>query len=160
MRRFALRWPLLVAFVLATSTLLPGQSRNFDERLIILSSSDAPGSITPQRLASCLQQLVHEWSLDERALPQIMLVHASKKVALKVRVTDAIAIRKNGVHGNATEYFEIWVVGEPQLRAIVIALENVLEAHYQLHFTDAQRNTVIARVVRMQDATIDIAEGK
>jgi hypothetical protein len=89
-----------------------------------------------------------------------MLIHASKQAATKVQVKEEIAVRKNGVRGQPTEYFEIWIVGEPKLRSIVIALQHVLESHYALHVTGKQRKAVIDRVIRMQDATLDVAEGK
>lgn len=151
---------LLLALLLSPSILLGGRSRHVEEHLIILNSSDATGSIAPQRVSSCLQQLVQEWKLDEQTLPRIMLIHASKQAATKVQVKEEIAVRKNGVRGEPTEYFEIWIVGEPKLRSIVIALQNVLESHYALHVTSEQRKAVIDRVIRLQDATIDVAEGK
>ncbi len=151
---------LVIALFLCSPGLLLGQGTSVEEQLILLTSSDAPGTITTKRLTACLQQLVHEWKLDRKNLPKLMFIHTSQKMATKVQINERIAVRKNGVPGRATEYFEVWIVGEPQLRGIVVALENVLESHYQMHISNEQRNTVMARVVRLQDATIDVQEGQ
>jgi hypothetical protein len=115
---------LFIALFLSSSPLLLAQSKFVEDRLILLSSSDAPGTIPKQRIASCLEQLVHEWKLEEHNLPQIVFIHASGENAANVQIKEKVAVRKNGLHGQPTEYFEIWIVGEPQLPTIVVALEN------------------------------------
>ncbi len=151
---------LVFAILLVTPSFSFGQNGSLDGRVVLLTSSDAPGALTKQRVIACLKQLAHEWKIEERSLPKVVVVHVSNQTAAAMSINDKIAVRKNRVLGGETDYFEVWIAGAPDLRATVRAFENVLESHLQLQVTDEQRNTVMARIVRIQDATIGVQEGK
>ncbi len=151
---------LFLAFFFCAASLLFGQSRTVNDRLIILNSSEAPGTLTKRAVASCLAQLAHEWKVQDFDLPKIVVLHVSQNTAAKVRITEKVAVRKDSVVGRATDYYEMWIVGEPDVRAIVVALENILESQFQMNVADEQRNKVITRVIRMEDATVDVQQMK
>ena len=151
---------LFFAILLSFSHSLFGQGGPIDKQLVVLSSSDAPGVLTQRSVAVCLKQLAQEWKADERSLPKIVIIHVSKQAAQLVSINDKIAVRKNSKVGGETEYFELWIAGEPEIRAIVLALENVLESHFQMQVTDDQRKAVMARVVLVQDSTMEVQQGK
>jgi len=77
-----------------------------------------------------------------------------------VSITNKIAVRQNRAVGQETDYFEVWIVGDPDMRATVVALENVLEAHFRLEGSDEERNTMMSRVFRTQDAILEVQQGK
>jgi hypothetical protein len=145
--------------ILANCVALFGQTRAIETHLAVLSSPDVP-SATKQRLTACLQQLLREWKLKEANLPNIVVFQVSKKTAVTAAVEKKVAVRKNSVPGEATGYFELWLVGEPNAGAYVVAFENVLETHFELKPADKERDAVIARVIRRQTATVDVDEGK
>ena len=151
---------ILVAFIFLPASFLVAQGRALDEKVILLTSSDAPASLSKHQVISCFAQLAREWQVQERNLPKVVVFQVSKRAAETVHINDKLAVRKNSRVGEEPEYFELWLVGTPDARPLVVALENVLESHFQLQITDQQRNTVMARVIRVQSATVNVAEGK
>ena len=129
------------------------------EHVTVLSSPDAPGSISKKRVASCLRELLRQWDLRENNLPDMVIYHVSKKAAATAHVTGDVSARKNSATSDVGGYFEIWLVGEPKPDKYILALENVLERHFGLQITDQKRKEVMARVFRMQDAIVEV-QGK
>ena len=149
-----------IIFALLASALALSQTKAIDEHITVLSSADIPHALLKQRIGSCLVELLHQWKLSDKKLPHIVVFHASKKAAVAAYVTENVSVRKNRVVGGNTDYFEIWIVGEPSVRNTIVALENILEIHYELTVKDEDRKTVMARVLRIEDATVGVEEGK
>jgi len=145
-----------IALLLLVSTLAMGQS---ERKVSLVASPDAPGSLSVHRLERCLEQLAHEWKLPEKDLPNVVVFHVSKKVADSAFVVDDVAVRRNHSGNTGGEYYELWLVGQPD-RKYVLGLQNVIEYHFGLKPTDDERATVVARVARIEDATVNVAEGK
>ena len=126
----------------------------------MLSSPDIPHSLLKQRIGSCIDELLHQWKLSDNKLPNIVVFHASKKAAAAAYVTENVSVRKNRVVGGNTDYFEVSIVGEPNVRNTIVALENILETHFDLQASDEQRKLIMARVIRVEDATVGVNEGQ
>ncbi len=154
------KWSSLLFLFLLFSSHLAAAGGSINEHITVLSSSDAPGTITKTRVASCLRELMRQWDLRENDVPDLVVYHVSKKAAAAAHVKGEVAARKNSSKWGQSEYFfEIWVVGEPKLDKYIIALENVLENHFGFQVTEQKRKEVIARVFRMQDAIVEV-QGK
>jgi hypothetical protein len=153
-------WTLVFGLLLGMGDHGFAQSKSIDSHLAVLSSPDAPGTLAKERIGTCLQQLLRQWKLSDKALPNIVVYHVSETAASAAYVNEQVAVRKNRATSPGESYFEIWLVGEPNIRAYVLALENVLESHFALTISDDERNAVMARVTRMQDATVSAVEGK
>ncbi len=152
-----MKWILgsIVVFLLAT-TLAVAQS---EQKVSLVASRDAPGSLSVHRLERCLEHLAREWKVPVKELPHVVVFHVSRKVADSAFVLDDVAVRRNRSGNSGEEYYELWLVGQPD-RKYVLALQNVIEYHFGLKPTDDERATVVARVARIEDATVNVAEGK
>jgi hypothetical protein len=149
-----------IIFVLVICPLALPQSRSIADRITVFSSQDVPRAVSKQRVISCLQQLAHEWQLGEKDLPNIVVFNASIKDAATAYVFKRVSVRQNGFDEAESQYFEVWLVGEPNISATVLALENVLETHLALKVTGSDRDLVMARVIRMEMGTVRVEEGK
>jgi len=152
--------PILAAFMLAAN--LAGQhvSSAPSDHLVLLSSPDALGSVSLERLNSCLLELAEQWKLDPHSLPRITGMHASKKAARVAAVNSSLAIRRNSSSDTGDIYYELWLVDAPKLDDYLVGLENILEQHYNLQPTDEKRKEVLQRAARVENATVSIYEGK
>jgi hypothetical protein len=153
-------WIIVVGLLLSSTVLVRAQTSQTNDRLTILSSPAAPGRVSKDQIATCLQQLVREWKLTDDVLPHVVVYHVSNRAASAAYVAENIAVRRNSGSTKSDTYFEVWLVGEPNIRGYVLALQNVLETHFDLKVSDHDRAVVMARVTRMQDATVDVMEGK
>jgi hypothetical protein len=98
--------------------------------------------------------------LEKSRLPKILVFQVSDEGARAANVTEKVVVRRNFSAQDATGYFELWIKGEPNLRAVIVGLETILEDHFQLVVGSEERKTVMNRVLLFQDATINVQEGK
>jgi hypothetical protein len=145
-----------IALLFFLVTLCAGQS---GRKVVVVASPDAPGVITGDKLTECFLRLAREWKIPQKDLPNIVVFHVSKKAAETAFVDRDTAIRRNTAGSDGSEYFEVWLVGKPELK-YVLALQNVLEYQFGLRPTEKQRNEVVDWVGRIEDATISVQEGK
>jgi hypothetical protein len=97
--------------------------------------------------------LVRELGLEGKDLPRIMVVHVSKNAG-KAAGVPANRVRRNSAGDLSDVYYEFWIVGPSNAAAYAISLETVLESEFELKLTAAERDQVLARVVRALDATV------
>lgn len=148
-------FPLLLVFVWLLSA-VGLASGSISEHVSVLSSSDAPGTISKARVTSCLRELLRQWNLRESNLPDVMIYHVSKKAAAMAHVKGDVSARNNRLPSHTDAYFEIWVVGEPRPDKYIVALQNILEAHFGINPSEEKRNQILLRVFRMQDAIVEV----
>jgi hypothetical protein len=138
----------------------PALSAEQKSEVVVLSSSDAPGRLSADKLKECLHQLAREWKQPEHHLPFVIVFHVSKRVAHAASVKDGLTVRFNRARNNEDSYYEVWLVGEPKVAWYVLGFAELLEDHFQLKLTDEQRRDAVVRVARIQDATISAFEGQ
>ncbi len=149
---------LSVAFLFALLA-IPGTAQPDKGELTIVASPDVPVVLSQERLSHCLKMLVRETKVQANKLPHIVVFQVSKKAARGAYITEDIAVRRNQAGRVSEHYYEVWLVGEPKLN-YVVALENVLEDHFGLTFTEKERGEILTRIARAEDATVSVAEGK
>lgn len=148
----------VIALLLASSVISTlGQSDK--PELTIVTSPDASAALSIKRLKSCLNRLAHESNLELRDLPHIVVFQVSKIAARGAYITKDVVVRRNTSGTKEEGYYEVWLVGDPKLNYI-LAFENVLEDHFQLKLTDDKRAEVMKRVTMIEDATVEVAQGK
>lgn len=152
----------IVLFLLFLTSLAVGQSQSpySGGHLTLLHSSDSHHPLTEKQLKDCRDQLVKAWKLDKSDLPNIVVFQVSKDSAGAALVTEKVTVRQNYSRKDNKGYFELWINGEPNLRAVIVGLQTILERHFSLQVRDAQRTTVMNRVLLLEDATIDVSQGK
>jgi len=152
----------LGALVLFVAGLVAAENKPNGEQpgLTLLSSADAHGELSLDRLRSCLHQLSHEWKQDEKALPKVVVFHVSKQAAQTAMVNKKVEVRRNRSAAQSDVFYEVWLVDAPTIADIVLAIDNVVEDYFQLKPTEDQRNEVMARAARLQNATLSVNEGK
>lgn len=129
--------------------------------VVVLSSADAPGSVSVDRLNNCLRLLAHDWKQNEKKLPAVLVIHVSKKAARAVMLEEQkVVVRHNRATDQSDLYYEVWLVDTPSIDNYILALENVIEDYFQLTPTNEERTEVMKRVARVQSATISAYEGK
>ena len=150
----------LVAGIFTLLAMAGVSSAQSGAHISLLSSADAEGHLSLERLNSCYLQLAREWAVNSKALPNVVVMHVSKKAARGAMVDKKIDVRHNHGMTAGDGYYELWLVESPKLPDIVVALDNVIEAHFHLTPTEEQRKEVLARALRVQNATISVHEGK
>lgn len=155
-KRPNMKWILLtLVLVISAAALCTAQSYS---RLSVVSSPDVPETLSADRLSRCLLQLATEWRLPPEQLPNILVFHVSHSTSKTAFVMQDFMVRKNSGE-NPEEYYEVWIVGSPGLK-YVFALQFVLEDHFRFQPNEAEREGVLARVRRMERATISVQEGR
>lgn len=139
---------------------VPSQPAQKGPDIVMVSSADAAGSVSMDRVNSCLHQLVREWKQDEKELPNIVVFHVSRKAGRAAGVLDRFAVRLNRSPEHGDLYYEVWFVDEPSVNEYVVAIENVIESHFHLSPTETQRQQAMKRTAMVQSATISAYEGK
>ena len=119
--------------------------------LYFVESPDARG-LEKQKIASCENLLVREMNLGGRELPRVLVLHVSESIgkALKVRTS----IRRNLSKDHGDLYYEFWIVGQAKPFDYAVSLQTLLQEHFQVQMTDAERKEVLTRVVRILNATV------
>ncbi len=92
-------------------------------------------------------------------LPSIVVMVVSKKVGKAAFVNEGFAVRHKHMPSSNDSYYEIWLV-DATVENYLLALEAVIENHFQLKLTDEKRQEILTRVARVHSATIDASEGK
>jgi len=157
-RRLAVKWiPAVLALILVilftpSTSLAANGPEAGSPSLIFLESVDARGALQQERIGTRLAQLVREMQLAGREMPNILVFHVSEKAgrAAGIRRSDIgnTSVRINSNHTSSVVYYEVWLVGDGSPAEYTIALENILEHHFELKLTDAERKQVGARVIR------------
>ena len=122
--------------------------------LVFLGSSDAPGAVAPDRLQRCLQHLAQELKVEDKEMPQIVVFHVSQRVGEAMGLKGS-TVRRNTGQG-AGPYFEVWLVGRFGPADYVVALESVLEDHFDLQNPQPERMKIMSRVLRYERSTVDV----
>jgi hypothetical protein len=119
--------------------------------LYFVEAPDARG-LEKQKIASCENLLVREMNLAGRELPRVLVLHVSESTgkALKVRTS----IRRNLSKDHGDLYYEFWIVGQAKAPDYAVSLQTLLQEHFQVQMTDAERKEVLTRVVRILNATV------
>jgi hypothetical protein len=140
---------LLACFAMSAAPPLVAVSGN----LVFLESPDVKGKLPKSKLARSMAELVRALKLPLKTLPRVLVLHVSSEAGKAVGV-QSCSLRHNSGQ-IADPYYELWIVGDANAGDYTAAFEQVLERHFELPMTDAERNKVIAQVVRYLDATID-----
>jgi hypothetical protein len=120
--------------------------------LVFLESSDAQGKLPRSKLVSSMSELVRQMKLAGKKLPRLLVVHVSSQDA------NTVGVRQNAMRHNTgdlyDEYYELWIIGDAHPAEYTAAFEQMLERHFSLEMTEAERKRVITHVVRYLDATV------
>jgi hypothetical protein len=149
--------PYLIALMILSASAFSAPNT---PQVAVLSSSDASGQLSLDRLSSCYVQLAREWKVDVKALPNVIALHVSKKAAQAAGVQKKVDVRRNRSAAQDDGYYELWLVESPNLPDIVLGLDNIIEDHFRLNPPADQRKEVMSRVMRIQSATVSVYEGK
>lgn len=152
--KFRTRFFLLLLFLFLTFIHMSASE------LTVVTSQDIHPGLSHHRINNCLQMLARESKVDLHKLPNIVIFQVSKRAAKGAYITEEVAVRYNKAsRAESGGYYEIWIVGDPKLK-YVLALENVLEDYFQLKKSDEERDQLLRRVARIEDATVNAVEGK
>ena len=127
--------------------------------LVFLESTDTRGRLPQERITTCLGQLVREMQLLGREMPHILVFHVSEKAGRAAGILRPdlhhTSVRINTPADAPTAlYYEVWLVGDGSPAEYTIALESILERHFDLKLTEAERRQVSARVLRFLANTV------
>jgi hypothetical protein len=87
-------------------------------------------------------------NLNDKPLPRILVMHVSDRIADSFGVDQTGVIRHNRrVSGDPPMYYEIWVVGIPDLSQYASALLGILEDYFLLDLSSQDRQETLESVV-------------
>jgi hypothetical protein len=96
-----------------------------------------------------------ELGIAESALPQIVIIHISKKEAGGAGLKkESATLRVNLSSEQSEPYYEIWLVGEPTDFQSAYCLAWLLRYQFKLQRNDAELRDRTMRVVHSLNATI------
>jgi hypothetical protein len=121
-------------------------------RIAVVNSNDAPGELCPSEFSKCLVQLANLMNVLDKPIPQILLLHVSDAVAASFGVNSPGAIRHNRTDGpDPHDYYEVWVVGAPDICSYVLAVLAILEDCFTLDISIQERQNALRSVLRSRD---------
>jgi hypothetical protein len=122
----------------------------------LVNSPDAPGQLSSSDLSLCLLTIATVWRVEQKPLPRILVLHVSDDVAEKFGVEHPGVIRHNrcGV-GEPLQYYEIWVIGRPEISSYATGLMGVLEDWFSLALSDEERQMAADMAVWAATAALE-----
>jgi len=106
----------------------------------LVNSPDAPGQLSNTELSVCLLAIATILRVEEERLPRILVLHVSESVATEFGVTAPGVIRHNRCGaGEPLQYYEVWVIGTPDLSEYAAGFTGVLEDWFSLSISDKER---------------------
>jgi hypothetical protein len=140
---------LLVVPALASA----GAPPKLPENLIFLETRDTEEALQRQKVAQCMDLLARDLSLAGKDLPQVLVVHVSKETGKAIGVKH-LEVRRNTGTRPPEVYYELWFAGQTSLADYTVAMEAMLERHFDLNLTVAERAQVVTRALRQLSATV------
>jgi hypothetical protein len=118
------------------------------QHIAVVASPDAPGHFSLTEFSACMSNLAYLMNLTNRQMPPVLVMHVSDTVATRFGVARTGVIRHNCA--DATEpasYYEVWLVGHPDVSNYVMALLGVLEDHFVLDISSQERELALESAV-------------
>lgn len=117
------------------------------EPVMVVASSDAPGSVSSIEFSSCMSNLAMLLALNDKPMPRVLVMHVSNKVAEQFGVGHPGVIRHNRCDAtDLPNYYEVWLVGAPDACDFVLAILGILEDHFLLHFSLEERQRALESI--------------
>ncbi len=116
--------------------------------IAVVSSPDAPGQVSAVEFSSCMWNLAAIMKLADRPMPQILVMHVSDAVAARFGVERTGVIRHNrSSTATPLSYYEVWLVGAPDLCDYVSVLLGILEDHFLLDISSQERQRAVENAI-------------
>ena len=116
--------------------------------IAIVNSDDAPGQLGVSEFSSCLMQLARMMNVLDKPIPQILVLHVSDVVAASFGVGSTGVIRHNCNSGpQPHDYYEVWLVGAPDVCNYVLAVLAILEDCFTLDISIQDRQRAVDSVL-------------
>jgi hypothetical protein len=143
---------VLFLLVLISSAVTAQTDLNASAANLFFLESPQLKALERQKIASCENLLVREMNLAGRELPRVLVLHVSEDTgkALKLQTS----IRRNSDKDRNDVYYEFWIVGPGRAGDYAVAMQALLQEHFGLRMTDAERKEIVLRVVRILNATV------
>jgi hypothetical protein len=118
------------------------------QAVAVVTSPDAPGHFSLSEFSSCMWSLMILMKLSDRAMPRVLIVHVSDQVAAAFGVGRTCVIRHNRTSEvEPPRYYEVWLVGTPDISNYVMALLAILEDHFVLDISSQDRQRALESAV-------------
>lgn len=152
MNRRRVLWFVLL---LATSALAQKAPQGIAEKLTVVESMDATGHLDKARLARVLWSLVNQQKLDVKLVPNIIVLHVSPEAGSAVGVSASGTARTDHCAATGKNYYQLWVLGEPQAGDYIAGLETILQHEFGLPASESELKPLLRRVLQADLATVD-----
>lgn len=124
------------------------------QKITVLNAPDAPGTVSRERLATCMWLIAQDLKMESQELPHILVMHVTAKDAASAGVTETAVRHNSGAKVGAKGYYEFWIVGEPTAVEYSAAIYNILENRTGTRREDKERVSIMRRALRYLQATI------
>lgn len=136
--------------------------------IVVMSSQDQPGSVSPDSLDACALHLAEEMKLAGKEMPHIAILRISQPAAQAMGLKESTVRRvghlpappaggtvlpvSSGELGPRTQvYYELWLIAPSGNGAYAAGIQRVLEAQFQLDVAQDERQRILAHVVEGMD---------
>lgn len=146
------RFLAILFLLIVSAATLNAASTSPDAPKAVLFRADTPGEgLTQEQLTSSMNETVRAMGLSDRELPRVLVLSLSKDAAetMGTRISEAHRNTSNG-----SVYYEVWLVDKTPLVDLACALQTVLERHFEQTYTEAERRSIVKRVLRFVRATV------
>ena len=144
---FALLLAVILSAAAASATDIPTGTPS----VVLLRAGGAGTGITQEQLITSFKETARAMHVADRELPKVMALYLSKDAARTLGASTTQAHRNTS---DGRVYYEIWLVEKAPLVDCAIAMQTILERHFAQTYTDAERRTIITRVLRYVGSTV------
>jgi len=116
--------------------------------IAVVNSADAPGQLSVSEFLSCLLQLASIMNVRDKPIPQILVLHVSDEIATVFGVGSSGVIRHNrSTSFDPHDYYEVWLVGTPDVANYLVPLLAILEDCYSLDLSSQDRQQALDSIL-------------
>ena len=149
MRLFRIAALLLIALLALYPP--PARAQESDSGLVLMSSPEAPGTVSLAELRECRDIVAEELHVQGRPAPQILVFHVSRATAESLG-TNSSLVSHGMFREEKLDYYELWIVGEPTLVKITVKMERILEDHFRVRLGDEERVRLQQRILKRMES--------
>ncbi len=139
--------------LLLTAAAFAGVPDQVRQKVKVINSTEAKGSVDADRLQECFWLLLQQQGLSDQELPNIVVVHVSRSEAAAAGVRDNV-VRWESVNGSPRKYYQLWLIDECDVAHYVVAFQTIITTAFALSTSDQEQDAVRLRVLRTLNATI------
>ena len=144
-------WVVVALLFLIVGTFAQQAPPAVSEKISLLTLPNASPYIDRNRLAYGLWLLLREQNLELRKIRYILVIQVPDGAVARFGKVSISPILVDHWQAATLGYYEIWVVGKPDLATYLVKLQAALQHEFKLQQTDAETEALVSRAASLAD---------